>query len=321
MIDKPVVTVTRRLTASVEEYLSTLFDARFNKNDKPLSESDLLKAMQESDALLCSITDSINARLINAENRRASIVANFGVGYNNIDIDTAKQKGVVVSNTPDVLTDATADIAMLLILSVTRGASNAENMLRQGDWHGFSIADNLGVSIQNKTLGVIGMGRIGRALARRAVRGFGMKAIYYNRSEVTGLGFNASGYGSISDVMEHADVISLHIPGALGQSPVITRELIAKMKPSSFLINTARGDVVDESALIHALKTGQIAGAGLDVYQQEPHVPDTLQALGNVTLLPHIGSATQEVRDAMGMMAAANIAAHFGDKNYPSRVV
>lgn len=279
--------------------------------------------MQKSDALLCSISDSINADILNVKNRRATMVANFGVGYNNIDVEAAEQQGIAVSNTPGVLTEATADIALMLILATTRRTFSGESMLRAGDWSGFSITNDLGVSIQNKTLGIIGMGQIGRAVARRAVLGFGMNVIYYNRSPIdeSKLDFTAKASDNIATVMANADIVSLHIPGVIGKGPVITEQLIAEMKPSAFIVNTARGDVIDEPALIQALINGRIAGAGLDVYKQEPYVPNELISLDNVTLLPHIGSATQEVRDAMGMLAVDNLVAHFGDNRYPSRVV
>ena len=318
---KPVVTVTHRLTSRVEERLSALFTIRPNTEDRLLSADELATAMQASDALLCTVTDVLTADILKVKNRRASMIANFGVGYSNIDIETARGEGIIVSNTPDVLTDATADIAMLLILASTRRAYRAESLLRAGRWSGFSIARDLGVSIQNKTLGIVGMGRIGRAVARRAVLGFGMKIVYYNRSEVEGLDFPAISCDSIASVMQGSDVISLHIPGAVGEGPVITGEMIAKMKSTSFLINTARGDLVDEQALIQALESGQIAGAGLDVYADEPHVSKELKKMDMVTLLPHIGSATQEVRDAMGMMAIDNLVVHFNGGEYPSRVV
>jgi len=225
-----------------------------------------------------------------------------------------------VSNTPNVLTDATADIAMLLILSATRQAYAAEQKLRTNNWSGFSIVEGLGMSIQGKVLGIIGMGRIGRATARRAALGFGMDVIYYNRSPVTNLNFEARKMDSIEAVMTDADVVSIHVPGG-GSSPLVTAAHIAKMKPSAFLVNTARGDSIDQEALIKALENGNIAGAGLDVFTNEPDVPEDLRRMENVTLLPHIGSATLEVRTAMGMLAADNLDAFFAGRNLPNAVV
>lgn len=320
MKKKPVVTVTRKLTERVETRLAQYFDVRLNPDDAPLSSTQLMTAMQASDALVCTVSDVVSREVLLVDRRRVSMIANVGVGYSNIDIASARQADIVVSNTPDVLTDATADIAMLLILAATRRAYEAESMLRQGQWQGFSVSTGLGMSIQGKVLGVIGMGRIGQALARRAALGFGMEVIYYNRSAVTNLDFPAQACADVDEVMSHSDVVSLHIPGT-PQGPVIAKEQIDKMKSGAFLINTARGDVLDERALINALCSDRIAGAGLDVYTNEPHVPKELLALSNVTLLPHIGSATLEVRDAMGMLAVDNLIAHFEQAEYPSRVV
>jgi lactate dehydrogenase-like 2-hydroxyacid dehydrogenase len=219
-----------------------------------------------------------------------------------------------------VLTDATADIAILLILSATRRAYAAERDLRDGRWAGFSVVESLGRGIQNKVLGIIGMGRIGRATAHRAALGFGMDVVFYNRSPVTDLGFDAKQLDSIDTVMAASDVVSVHVPGG-GANPLITANHIAQMKPSAYLVNTARGDSIDQTALIDALVDGRIAGAGLDVFAHEPSVPDVLCEMENVTLLPHIGSATQEVRTAMGMLAADNLDAFFSGDVLPSRVV
>jgi lactate dehydrogenase-like 2-hydroxyacid dehydrogenase len=276
--------------------------------------------MREFDALVPTVSDKLNEGILTTPERRVQMIANVGVGFNNIDIETARKEGIAVSNTPDVLTDATADIAMLLILSVTRRAYAAERKLRDKRWSGFSIVEGLGTSVQGKTLGIIGMGRIGQATARRAARGFGMKIIYYNRSPIEELDFEAKRQGSISDVMSEADIVSVHVPGG-GAAPIVTAQHISSMNPSAYLINTARGDSFDQDALIAALKTGKIAGAGLDVFESEPHVPDDLLAMENVTLLPHIGSATIEVRTAMGMLAADNLEAFFSGRELPNVVV
>ena len=288
---KPRILVTRKLPETVEVRLARHFDAQFNLSDRPVSAASLYAAMREFDALVPTVSDKLNEGILTTPERRVQMIANVGVGFNNIDIETARKEGIAVSNTPDVLTDATADIAMLLILSVTRRAYAAERKLRDKRWSGFSIVEGLGTSVQGKTLGIIGMGRIGQATARRAARGFGMKIIYYNRSPIEELDFEAKRQGSISDVMSEADIVSVHVPGG-GAAPIVTAQHISSMKPSAYLINTARGDSFDQDALIAALKTGKIAGAGLDVFESEPHVPDDLLAMENVTLLPHIGSAT-----------------------------
>ena len=317
---KPRILLTRKLPAPVEARLAGVFDVQLNSSDTPLTSAELIEAMRDFDALLPTVSDKLNANILSTPNSKVRMIANVGVGFNNIDIEMASKQGISVSNTPDVLTDATADIALLLILSATRGAYAAERKLREQRWSGFSIVDGLGMSIQGKTLGIIGMGRIGQATARRAALGFGMKVVYYNRSAIKNVDFDAQQLSSIEDVMAAADVVSVHVPGG-GSKPIVTAKHIASMKPSAYLINTARGDSVDQQALINALQQGQIAGAGLDVYEQEPHVPDELRQMENVTLLPHIGSATIEVRTAMGMLAVDNVEAFFAGRDLPNSVL
>ncbi|WP_323765821.1 D-glycerate dehydrogenase [Marinovum sp.] len=317
---RPSLLVTRRLPAPVEERLEAAYDATFNRDDRPLSPEALAAALCSHDAVMPTVSDAITADMLRAGGRRARIIANVGVGVSNIDVDAAAQAGVAVSNTPDVLTDATADTALLLILAATRRAYAAEKRLRDGRWDGFSIVEGLGRSIQGKVLGIIGMGRIGRATAARAAAGFGMEIVYYNRSEIGDLPFAARRLESIGAVMAAADVVSIHVPGG-GATPLVTAEHIARMKPDAYLVNTARGDSLDQAALIAALSEGRIAGAGLDVFAKEPEVPEALRAMENVTLLPHIGSATREVREAMGHLAADNIDAFFAGAALPSRVV
>lgn len=314
------ILVTRTLPDVVEARLAERFDVQFNPSDTPMSGTDLSAAMRDFDALVPTVSDRVDAGILLTPERRVQMIANVGVGFNNIDIETAHKAGIAVSNTPDVLTNATADIAMLLTLSATRQAYSAERKLREKRWSGFSIVEGLGRSIQGKTLGIIGMGRIGQATARRAALGFGMKIIYYNRSPIEALDFEALRQDSIQDVMSSADVVSVHVPGG-GTAPIVTAQHIASMKPYAYLINTARGDSLDQQALIAALQNGKIAGAGLDVFESEPHVPDDLLAMENVTLLPHIGSATLEVRTEMGMLAADNLEAFFDGKKLPNPVV
>jgi lactate dehydrogenase-like 2-hydroxyacid dehydrogenase len=317
------VVVTRKMPQAVEDRLAAAdLDVEFNEDDALYSRDRLIGALQEADGILLAVGDPIDGPLLDAGGkRRAQIIANFGVGVNHIDLDAAKARGVIVTNTPGVLTDATADLAMALILAATRRMSEMEGVLRRGEWGGFSPTADLGMSVQGKTLGIVGMGRIGQATARRAVLGFGMKAIYFNRSAVGPFDFPAEARPSIEDVMAEADVVSLHAPGGGANRGLISAERIARMKPTAYLVNTARGDVVDEPALVAALAAGRIAGAGLDVFAAEPKVPAELVALPNVTLLPHIGSATLETRTAMGMLAAENLIAHFAGESLPSRVV
>jgi lactate dehydrogenase-like 2-hydroxyacid dehydrogenase len=319
---RPVVTVTRKLPEAVEARLVEAFDARLNPDDALPSAAALEAVLRESDGVLCAVTDAIDAGTLRAGGRRrAKILANFGVGVNHIDLDAARAEGVVVTNTPGVLTEATADLALALILAATRRMSETEAILRSGGWGAWAPTGWLGMGLQGKTLGVIGMGRIGQATARRAVLGFGMRAVYFNRSPVGPFDFAAEARPTIEAVLEEADVVTLHTPGGGANRGLISAERLARMKPSAYLVNTARGDVVDEPALVAALAAGRIAGAGLDVFAEEPQVPEALIGLKNVTLLPHIGSATVETRTAMGMLAVDNLIAHFAGRPPPARVV
>ncbi|NOR64033.1 MAG: D-glycerate dehydrogenase [Rhodobacteraceae bacterium] len=320
---RPRIIVTRKLPEPVEARLKSLFTVALNPSDVPFSKAKLTTAMAKADGLLCTFGDKIDADILAANGaRKAKIIANFGVGTNHIDLETAEDIGVVVANTPGVLNDTTADLAMALILASTRRMFFHEARLRRGEWEGFDITSGLGSSLRGKTLGVIGMGRIGTALAQRAHFGFGMKVIYFNRSKVLVPSIpEAEAAETIDALMAAADVVSLHVPGDAHNRHLISAERLEMMKPDAHLINTARGDVVDEAALIAALESGSIAGAGLDVFEQEPTVPEALMALENVTLLPHIGSATLETRIAMGMRAVDNLVAFFAEQVPPHQVV
>ncbi|TPE51343.1 2-hydroxyacid dehydrogenase [Amaricoccus solimangrovi] len=321
-MSRPRVIVTRKLPDPVEERLGALFDVTLNPSDRALPADELKAAMREADGVLCAVVDPMTAEVLGVAGRRAGIVANFGVGVNNIDLKAAEAAGIAVGNTPDVLTDATADIAIALMLAATRRMYETEKMLREGRWKGFSITAQLGMGLRDKVIGIVGMGRIGQATARRAALGFGMKVIYFNRSDLrVELDFPAERRATIEEVMAEADVVSLHIPGGGENRGRISAAMIAAMKPTAYLVNTARGDVVDEPALVAALAAGRIAGAGLDVFAEEPKVPAELVALENVTLLPHIGSATLETRTAMGMLAVDNLEAFFAGRPMPARVV
>lgn len=321
-MNTPRIIVTRKLPDPVEARLKSLFTVATNHTDTPFGKDKLKKAMARADGVLCTFGDKMDAEVLQVEAAsRAKIVANFGVGTNHIDLETAEDLGIAVTNTPGVLDDATADLAMALILASTRRMWMHENRLRRGEWSGFDITSGLGTSLRGKTLGVIGMGRIGTALAQRAHYGFGMNVLYYNRSKVLVPSLpKAIAAGSIEQVMTQADVISLHVPGHAENRHLITAKKLSMMKPTAHLINTARGDVINESALITALQSGAIAGAGLDVFEKEPDVPEALRGLENVTLLPHIGSATLETRIAMGMCAVDNLVAFFADKVPPNQV-
>jgi lactate dehydrogenase-like 2-hydroxyacid dehydrogenase len=314
MADRPRVVVTRRLPEPVEAKLADVFDAVLNAGDQSLSAEELAEAVRSADALLPTVTDRISAEVLSAEPRRTRIVANFGVGYNNIDIEAAKANGIVVTNTPDVLTDCTADTAMTLLLSVARRAGEGERQLRAGAWTGWRPTHLLGTKVTGKTLGIVGMGRIGRAMARRAHHGFGMRIVYFEpfpvqETEIADL--DARRVDSLEELLAESDFVSLHCPASPETRHLINAERLATMKPGAFLINSSRGDVVDEAALVEALGAGTIAGAGLDVYEGEPQISPGLLEMENVVLLPHLGSATKETRLAMGLRAFENLLAFF----------
>jgi len=318
MAGRPRVVVTRRLPGPVEAKLTEAFDTVLNVEDRALTPDELAEAVRSADALLPTVTDRITAEVLSAEPRRTAIVANFGVGYNNIDIAAAKANGVVVTNTPDVLTDCTADTAMTLLLSVARRAGEGERQLRAGAWTGWRPTHLLGTKVTGKTLGIVGMGRIGRAVARRAHHGFGMRILYFEpfpvpETEIAGL--DAQRVDSLEELLAGSDFVSLHCPATPETHHLINAETLGTMKPGAFLINSARGDVVDEAALVEALGAGTIAGAGLDVYEGEPRVSPGLLEMENVVLFPHLGSATKETRVAMGLRAFENLLAFFrGDR-------
>lgn len=313
MAPRPRVVVTRRLPAPVEERLASLFETRLNADDVPLSAPSLTEAMREADALLPTVTDRITAELLALPDRRVRIVANFGVGFNNIDVVAAREQGVAVTNTPDVLTDDTADLAMTLLLMVARRTGEGERHVRAGAWTGWRPTHMLGARVSGKTLGLIGLGRIGRAVARRASQGFGMRVIFHDpyASDADAAALGAERRDSIERVLEESDFVSLHCPATPETHHLIDAARLARMKRTAFLINTARGDVVDEGALTQALCAGALAGAGLDVYEREPAVTPALVGLENVVLLPHLGSATDETRVAMGNRAVDNLVAFF----------
>jgi lactate dehydrogenase-like 2-hydroxyacid dehydrogenase len=321
---RPTVVVTRRLPGAVEEDLGRDFDARLNRDDRPLGPAGLQEALRSADAVLCTVTDRITAEVLSAEPLRARMLANFGVGFNHIDTDAAKARGLAVSNTPDVLTEATADIAMTLLLMVSRRAGEGERHVRCGAWTGWRPTHMLGTDVSGKTLGLIGMGRIARAVAKRAHHGFGMRVIFHDPypplpAEAAALG--AEPRQTLEQVLEESDFVSLHCPATPETRHLMNRERLARMRRSAFLINTARGDVVDEAALVEALADGTIAGAGLDVYEREPQVTPELLTMENVVLFPHLGSATTETRIAMGMRALENLRLFFKGAPLRDRVV
>jgi lactate dehydrogenase-like 2-hydroxyacid dehydrogenase len=324
MSARPVVVVTRRLPEAVERDLAKDFDARLNRDDRPLGPEGLKEALRSADAVLCTVTDKLTAEVLSAEPRRARLLANFGVGFNHIDVEAAKARGLAVSNTPDVLTDATADIAITLLLMVTRRTGEGERHVRAGAWTGWRPTHMLGTQVSGKTLGLVGMGRIARAVAQRAHGGFGMRVIFhdpYPPSPEVARSLGAEPRERLEDVLREADFVSLHCPATPETRHLMNRERLALMRPEAFLINTARGDVVEEAALLEALQSRRIAGAGLDVFEREPEITAGLAALENVVLLPHLGSATTETRVAMGMRALENLRLFFDGSPLRDRVV
>jgi glyoxylate reductase len=308
-IDRPKLAVTRKLVASVEARMSELFDVDLNADDAPMSKEQLVCAVQSVDVLVPTVTDQIDSEVISAAGPRLKLIANYGAGVNNIDLKAAKARDIIVTNTPGVFTNDTADLTLALMLAVPRRISEGRRLLEQGGWTGWSPTGMLGHSLNGKMLGIIGFGRIGEAVARRA-QAFGMKVIYNKRHRLPpsvegelGVVFEPE----IDRLVAAADFISLHCPLTETTESIIDADRLAMMKADCYLINTSRGGLVDEMALIDALRMGRIAGAGLDVYAQEPHLPEGLLELPNVVALPHMGSGTIEGRTAAGEKVIANI--------------
>ena len=323
-MSKPRVIVTRRWHEDVEKELVKRFDTQLNEDDHSMSVAELQDALQNADAVLPTVCDKVTAEVLGADNIHAKILGSNGVGFNHIDLDAAKAAGLTVTNTPEVLTDCTADLALTLLLSVARRSGEGERHLRGGEWTGWRPTHMMGTSVTGKTLGLIGMGRIARAVASRAAHGFNMKIIFHDPfpPSVDDLqGLDAKQCNSPEEVFAEADFVSLHCPGGAATYHLIGDDAFAAMKSGAFLINTARGDVVDEAALVRALRSGAIAGAGLDVFEKEPSVSKELMSMENVVLLPHLGSATSETRYAMGMRVVENIEAFFAGETPRDKLV
>ncbi len=299
--------ITRPLPDAVMQAAKARFDVTARASTQPLTDAELRASLRDFDAVLPTLGDLYSAPVFaDVPKPRARLLANFGVGFNHIDTAAAHAAGVAVSNTPGAVTDATADIALMLILMTARRAGEGERLVRAGLWQGWHPTQMLGMHVKGKTLGIIGMGRIGKAIARRAHHGFGMDIIYYNRSPAEpGLPARAVPL----DQAMAADIVVIAVPGGPATRHLISAKTLAQMKPHALFINISRGDVVDEAALVRALQNGRIAGAGLDVYEHEPKLHAGLLTMENVTLLPHLGTAALEVRTAMGMMAVENLTA------------
>jgi glyoxylate reductase len=303
--------------------MAEVFDLTLNTSDRPLTEPELKDALGQYDAVLPTVTDRLPAAVFDRASTRTRILANYGVGFAHIDTAAAKERGIAVTNTPDVLSECTADIAMTLLLMVARRAGEGERELREGRWTGWRPTHLIGTKVSGATLGIIGFGRIGQAMAQRAHFGFGMKILVQNRSPVPTevlARYNATQVPSIEDLLPQCDFVSLHCPGGGANRHLINGPRLDLMKPTAFLINTARGEVVDEHALAQSLWFNTIGGAGLDVFEREPSVPDALLNADNLVLLPHLGSATRETREAMGFRVLDNLTAFFDGRAPRDRV-
>ena len=314
---KPKILVSRRWPEAVETAMVEKYDVTFNIKDKPLSTNEFKDALSIYDAILQTVTDKISSEVFRVKNPRTKIFGNYGVGFSHIDIPAAKAAGITVSNTPDVLSDCTADITLTLMLMAARRAGEGEREVRSGNWEGWRPRHLIGTRITGKTLGIIGFGRIGREVAKRAHFGFGMKIVVQNRSKIGNdilIRTNAHQVDNLDELLETSDFISLHCPGGDDNHHLISTKQFKKMKNSAILINTARGEVVDDNALILALKSKEISAVGLDVFNNEPNINPELMKFENAILLPHLGSATQETREAMGFRVLDNIADFFEGK-------
>ncbi|QDZ09132.1 D-glycerate dehydrogenase [Sphingomonas panacisoli] len=315
---KPRVIVTRELSDAVMDRMAELFDTQLNRDDIAMSRDELIAAVADADVLVPTVTDAIDEDLIEAAGDRLKLIANFGNGVDHIDLKAARARGILVTNTPGVLTDDTADMTMALILSVPRRLAEGEKLARSGEWRGWSPGAMLGHRIGGKTLGIVGMGRIGQAVAARA-RAFGLTIHYHNRHRLPDpleAELGATWHDDLDEMLSGSDFVTIHTPHTDQTEHVIDARRLALLKPEAYLINTSRGTAIDEAALIDALEGGRLAGAGLDVFEHEPAIDPRLLALSNVVLLPHMGSATYEARIATGERVISNIQ-HWADGHRP----
>lgn len=315
----PSLLITRLMPKRVVDAAQARFNVTLRDSPAPLSSAELRAALRDFDGVMPTLGDRFQADVFaDVPHPRAKILANFGVGYNHIDVAAAQSVGVQVSNTPGAVTDATADIALTLMLMTARRAGEGERLLRAGAWTGWEPTQMLGTHVTGRTVGIIGFGRIGKAIARRCHYGFDMPVLFYNRSPVNDPGIPARQV-SMAEALA-ADFVVVAVPGGATTHHLMNASAFAAMRPAGIFINISRGDVVDEAALIFALQSGQISGAGLDVYEFEPKVPAALIGMQNVTLLPHLGTAALEVRENMGLMAVDNLIAHQEGRDPPNRV-
>ncbi|MEL6479437.1 MAG: D-glycerate dehydrogenase [Pseudomonadota bacterium] len=317
------VTVTRKLPAPVETRLSELFEVRLNDSDQPMSEAALAEAMRGSDVLVPTLTDKIDQRLLAQAGDRLKLIANYGAGVDHVDVETARSRGILVSNTPGVLTEDTADMTMALMLAVPRRMAEGAQMMQSDGWAGWSPTAIMGHRIWGKRLGILGMGRIGQAVARRA-QAFGLQIHYHNRKRLHAdieEALEATYWESLDQMLARMDIISVNCPHTPATFHLLSARRLDLVKPSAYIVNTARGEVIDENALTRKLAKGEIAGAGLDVFEHEPGVNPRLRDLPNVVLLPHMASATEEGRLEMGEKVIINIKTFADGHRPPDQVV
>ncbi|MCP9483749.1 D-glycerate dehydrogenase [Shimia sp. CNT1-13L.2] len=312
--------ITRPLPERVIEVARGTWDVSVRQSNRPLNDEELRRCLRDFDAVLPTLGDMFSASVFaDVPEPRCKVLANFGVGYNHIDVAAANKAGIAVSNTPGAVTDATADVALTLMLMCARRAGEGERLVRSGQWEGWHPTQMLGMHMSGKTVGIVGMGRIGQAIAQRCYFGFGMKVKYFNRSPKS-MEFDAQQVEDLADLAHHVDFLVTAVPGGAETRNLIGAKVFDAMHRDAYFINIARGDVVDEPALIHALQTKAIGGAGLDVYAKEPEVPEALRLMENVVLLPHLGTAALEVRTNMGMMAVENLQAFADGRRMPNQV-
>ena len=320
---KTKVVVTRKLPDAIETRLMELFDARLNVDDKPMTKADLMEAVKTADVLVPTVTDRIDAAILAQAGPQMRLIANYGTGVDHIDLAAARQRGITVTNTPDVLTEDTADMTMALILALPRRLIEGEKALHRGTWSGWSPTWMLGHRIWGKRLGIVGMGRIGQALARRA-RGFGLAIHYHNRHrlpEEVEAELEATYWESLDQMLARVDIVSVNCPHTPATYHLLSARRLKLLQPHAFIVNTSRGEVIDEAALIRGLRAREIAGAALDVFENEPAVNPKLLELENTILLPHMGSATVEGRIDMGDKVIINIKTFVDGHRPPDRVL
>src|SRR5690606_10538675 len=323
MRKKPLVVVTRKLPEAVETRMMELFDARLNVDDHPFSRAELAEAMRDAEVLVPTVTDRIDAELIAAAGPQLRLLSNFGPGVDHIDLKAAKAKGLTVTNTPGVLTEDTADMTMALILAVMRRLIEGERVVRSGEWQGWAPTAMLGRRVGGKRLGIVGMGRIGRALARRA-RVFGLTVHYHNRRRVAPeveAELEATWWESLDQMLAHMDIVAVNCPRTPATYHLLSARRLALLQPHAVLVNTSRGEVVDETTMARLLEQGKLAGAGLDVFENEPAINPKLLRLDNVVLMPHMGSATLESRIETGEKVMVNIRTFIDGHKPPDRVI